>query len=75
MRGPRSLGEYAFVRADLSPSSAAVTVDEVLLMVNAALGNVEMSECENGDGNDDGLITVDEILLAVNNALNGCSGG
>ncbi len=52
---------------------AAVTVDELLMMVNIAVGNMAMSECENGDGNDDGLITVDEILMAVNNALNGCS--
>ncbi len=49
-----------------------VTVDELVTMVNIALGNAEMSACENGDDNEDGQITVDEILTAVNVALNGC---
>ena len=52
-----------------------VTVDEILTIVNIALGNAEMSECEVGDTDKDGEITVDEILVAVNNALQGCSGG
>jgi hypothetical protein len=50
-----------------------VTVDEILSMVNIALGNANLGTCEAGDANDDGDITVDEILAAVNNALNGCS--
>ncbi len=41
-------------------------------MVNIALGNADVSECEAGDLNDDGQIAVDEILTAVNNVLNGC---
>jgi hypothetical protein len=49
-----------------------VTVDDILTLVNIALGNADLSACEVGDGNDDGQITVDEILQAVNNALNGC---
>lgn len=49
-----------------------VTVDELVTMVNIALGNGEISDCETGDLNQDGQITVDEILTAVNNALNGC---
>jgi hypothetical protein len=49
-----------------------VTIDELLTLVNIALGNAEMSECEIGDANSDGQITVDEILQAVNNALTGC---
>jgi hypothetical protein len=51
-----------------------VTVDEVLTLVNIALGNLNVSACLAGD-NTDGKITVDEILTAVNNALNGCGGG
>ncbi len=51
-----------------------VTVDEILTMVNIALGNVDVSECDAGDLSQDGQITVDEILTAVNNALNGCPG-
>jgi hypothetical protein len=49
-----------------------VTVDEILTMVNGALGNSDVSACHVGDANKDGRITVDEILTAVNNALNGC---
>jgi len=49
-----------------------VTVHELLTMVNIALGNTEISQCEVGDDNDDSQITIDEILMAVNNALNGC---
>ncbi|MFI5395793.1 MAG: plastocyanin/azurin family copper-binding protein [Candidatus Binatia bacterium] len=50
-----------------------VTVDEILTMVNIALGNAQITACEAGDANHDGHITVDEILTAVNNALNGCT--
>jgi len=51
-----------------------VTVDEILEMVNIALGNAQLSTCMPGDTNGDGNITVDEILAAVSNALNGCGG-
>ncbi|MFI5396803.1 MAG: hypothetical protein ACHQ9S_14805 [Candidatus Binatia bacterium] len=47
-----------------------VSVDEILTIVNIALGNVPLSSCTAGNAN--GKITVDEILTAVNNALNGC---
>jgi hypothetical protein len=50
-----------------------VTIDELLTMVNIALGNAHMSQCEAGDDNDDNQIPVDEILRAVNVALNGCT--
>jgi hypothetical protein len=49
-----------------------VTVDEIITMVNIALGNVDISECLAGDASGDGQITVDEIITAVNNALDGC---
>jgi hypothetical protein len=52
--------------------SREVTVDEILKMVNIALGNVPVAQCEPGDASQDGQITVDEILMAVSNALNGC---
>jgi cysteine-rich repeat protein len=52
--------------------TSAVTIDELLTMVNMALGNAAVSECLAGDRNQNGAITVDEILTAVNNALNGC---
>lgn len=49
-----------------------VTVDEILRMVNIALGNAPIGDCRAGDRSEDGIITVDEILTAVNNALSGC---
>jgi len=52
--------------------SGQVTIDEILSLVNIALGNAEVASCEAGDANLDGQITIDEILTAVNNALTGC---
>jgi hypothetical protein len=49
-----------------------VTVDEILTLVNIALGNTPVTMCDAGDANGDNQITVDEILAAVNAALNGC---
>lgn len=54
--------------------SHSVTVDEILTIVNIALGSLPVSDCPPGDANGDQQITVDEILIAVNNALNnGCA--
>jgi hypothetical protein len=53
-------------------SDGHVTVDEILTMVNIALGNSAVTTCQAGDANHDGHITVDELLTAVNNALTGC---
>lgn len=52
--------------------SGTVTVEDIITMVNIALGNADVSSCSAGDANGDNRITVDEILRAVNNALNGC---
>jgi len=49
-----------------------VTVDDLLAMVNIALGNTPTATCRAGDANGDGQISIDEILAAVSNALNGC---
>jgi hypothetical protein len=49
-----------------------VTIDEILTLVNIALGNTPVSDCLVGDTNGDHQITVDEILGTVNNALSGC---
>ncbi len=51
-----------------------VTVDEILTLVNIALGNTPASDCSAGVPNGAGQVTVDEIVVAVNNALNGCHG-
>jgi len=55
-------------------SDGQVTVDEILKMVNIALGNTPVTACGAGDTNQDGVITVNEIITGVNNALNGCPG-
>src|SRR5215470_16498466 len=54
-------------------ADSQVTVDEILTMVNIALGNAAVADCMAGDNNQDGQITVDEIVTALDNALNGCS--
>jgi hypothetical protein len=53
----------------------AVTVDDLLISVNIALGNEPMSACAGGDMNGDDQVTVDEILSCVVIALEGCAGG
>jgi hypothetical protein len=49
-----------------------VTVDEIITLVNIALGDTPVTTCEAGDANHDGQITIDQIITAVNNALSGC---
>jgi len=49
-----------------------VTVNELIQMVNIALGSAAVSTCRSGDPNADGEIAVNEIVAGVNNALNGC---
>jgi len=51
-----------------------VTVNELITMVNIALGSASVSTCLAGDANGDGEITVNEIVAGVNHALSGCSG-
>jgi len=47
-------------------------VNEIISLVNVALGSGVLANCEAGDGNGDQQITIDEIVTAVNNALGGC---
>ena len=49
-----------------------VTIDELLKLVNIALGNSALADCPAGDADGSGDITINEIIAAVNNALNGC---
>jgi hypothetical protein len=51
-----------------------VTVDEMIIMVNIALGSAPIWMCDAGDVNHDGQTTVDEIVTAVGVALAGCGG-
>jgi len=50
-----------------------VTIDELLKLVNIALGNADVSACSAGDLNHDNQITIGEIIAAVNAALSGCA--
>ena len=50
-----------------------VTVNEILTLVNIALGNAGVSACSAGDTNHDGMISISELVAAVNQALNGCA--
>jgi hypothetical protein len=50
-----------------------VTVDELVLMVNIALGKSPPSHCSIGDADLDGRITVYELVGALNSALRGCA--
>ncbi len=49
--------------------SGEVTVDELMTMVNIALGGTPLSACAAGDADGSGDVTVDEIVAAVNHAL------
>lgn len=50
-----------------------VTVDELLTMIDIALGQQNIANCEAGDNDASGDISVDEILRAVTLALVGCA--
>jgi hypothetical protein len=52
--------------------TGVVAVNNLITIVNIALGSLPVGACDAGDQNEDGKITVSEIVTAVNNALNGC---
>ena len=54
-------------------ATGTVTVDDVITLVNVALGRVQPSACANGIP-PGGEVNVAVVIQAVNNALNGCSG-
>lgn len=49
-----------------------VTVDELVTLVNIALGLAPVHACDAGDADGNGQITINDIMLAVNHALSGC---
>ncbi|HYD50391.1 MAG TPA: hypothetical protein VEB21_18685, partial [Terriglobales bacterium] len=53
-------------------ASSAVTVDELLRLVNLSLGQAPLTDCSCADANDDGAVTVDEVVAGISDALNGC---
>jgi len=54
-------------------ASGDVTVNELITMVNIALGSANISLCAVGDADSSGTIEINEIIAAVNNALASCS--
>ena len=52
---------------------AEVTVDELVLGVNIALGTAQLAACPLLDADASQDVTIDELIAAVNSALNGCS--
>lgn len=53
--------------------SGEVTIDELIRLVNIALGNLPPT-CPAGDLDSNGVIAINELVAAVNSALNGCPG-
>jgi hypothetical protein len=49
-----------------------VVIDELIKLVNIALGVTDVSVCLAGDADGDNRVAVNEIISAVSNALNGC---
>lgn len=49
----------------------SVTISDLVLGVNIALGKALVSDCESLDANKDMMVSVNELVLAVNNALAG----
>lgn len=49
-----------------------VTIDELVLGVNIALGTDSSASCRAMDSNNDSEVTIDELVAAVSNALSGC---
>jgi len=51
----------------------AVTVEEIVVLVNIGLRSADASTCDGSDTDGNGEITVDEIVLAVKAVLMGCA--
>ncbi len=49
-----------------------VTIDEIILGANIALGSAPMGNCSAFDRSGDGRLTIDELIAGVNSALQGC---
>lgn len=49
-----------------------VAVNELIGLVNIALGNVSVVTCPEGDANSDELVSINELVASVGAALNGC---
>jgi hypothetical protein len=50
----------------------SVTINELILGVNIALGTAPADRCASLDQNHDDTVAINELIAAVNSALNGC---
>jgi hypothetical protein len=49
-----------------------VSINELILGVNIALGTASVDDCPAFDPDGNGMVGINELIAAVNNALNGC---
>ena len=49
-----------------------VSISDLIVCVNIALGQAQVSSCPAADTNNDGMVTITDIIKAVNAALSGC---
>jgi hypothetical protein len=49
-----------------------VTISELIVAVNIALGDKPISACPAIDANGSGEVTIEELILAIRNAQRGC---
>jgi cysteine-rich repeat protein len=54
--------------------SGMVTINELIICVNIALGSAQVSACTACDVNGDGSVEINELIQAVNSDLCGCAG-
>jgi hypothetical protein len=50
-----------------------VSISDLIVGVNIALGNQPVSNCPAFDPDGTGMVTINELIQGVNNALNGCT--
>jgi len=50
-----------------------VAIDDLLTMVNVALGKADVAQCLSADAEGTGNITISTVIQGVNSALNGCA--
>ena len=53
-------------------ADGTVSIDELVLAIDVALGARPVSDCESADADHDGTVSVNELVAAVTNAANGC---
>jgi len=56
-------------------ADGAVTIDELIVGVNIALGSSAPAACPGLDRNDDGMVSIDELVSGVGHAAGGCPAG